>query len=467
MAQVALEPGSVVAAKYKLLKELGRGGMGVVFLAEDTDLEREVAVKILLEEHAKDQGAVTRFLREAKASAKIKSEHVAHVYETGKLANGVPFIVMESLQGIDLADRLENEGPLPVKRIVEFVMQTCEALAEAHAAGIVHRDLKPANLFLATRPDGTDVLKILDFGISKISTSSVLTRSQTLVGSPYYMSPEQLESAQDVDVRADIWALGVIMYELAAGKRPFEGTSLAALCVTVLNAEPEPLSALVPGVPRAFEEAVMKCLRKDRVQRFPNVGELARALEGLSDSTAGAAARVTKVLQNARTVPDTPRRESDAAPDRSASWAQTNRETTAERWRGRRFVVGLAVIVAAGGVGVGLGRLVRGPSSDVPAFGQAPHSEGALPGARSVNRASPPAAPKPSAPRARAEVAPALESEARPSVSPSASASPSSSEREPAARQPSVRKARAVPAQPRQSAKSQEEMTEELLLRRY
>jgi eukaryotic-like serine/threonine-protein kinase len=379
VASPSFAPGDLVAGKYRLERELGRGGMGVVYLANDLELERHVAIKILLEEHAEDQGSVLRFLREAKASVKIKSEHVAHVYETGRFSSGVPYIVMEYLQGRDLAERLESVGPLSVSEIAGFIIEACEALAEAHSAGIVHRDLKPANLFLARRPDGTDVLKILDFGISKITTSSVLTRSQTLVGSPYYMSPEQLESAQDVDVRADIWALGVIMYELCSGKRPFEGTSLAALCVTVLNAKPEPLSELLPEVAPEFEAVVLKCLQKDRAGRFQNVGELARALESLRPhSSAASADRVTKVLQNARTVPDTPRRESDPVHDRSASWAQTNRESTGQHHKGRRFVIAAVVILAAGGLGVGLGQLVKERPPDGTAFGKAPRAEEAL-----------------------------------------------------------------------------------------
>lgn len=376
VANASLAPGDLIAGKYRLERELGRGGMGVVYLAIDLELERHVAIKILLEEHAQDQGSVLRFLREAKASVKIKSEHVAHVYETGKLPSGVPYIVMEHLQGRDLAERLDSVGPLSVGEIAGFILETCEALAEAHAAGIVHRDLKPANLFLARRPDGTDVLKILDFGISKITTSSVLTRSQTLVGSPYYMSPEQLESAQDVDVRADIWALGVIMYELCCGKRPFEGTSLAALCVTVLNAKPQPLSELLPGVAPEFEAVVSKCLQKDRDRRFQNVGELARALASLRpDSSASSADRVAKVLENARTVPDTPRRESDPLHERSASWAQTNRETTGQQRKGRRFVIATVVLLAAGGLGVGLGQLAKEQPPDGTAFGKAPRAE--------------------------------------------------------------------------------------------
>lgn len=379
MTEATLKPGDRFAEKYVLEKELGRGGMGIVFLAEDTDLERPVAIKVLLEEHVTDQGAVTRFLREAKASVKIQSEHVARIYETGRLPSGVPFIVMEYLLGQDLADRLEVKGAMTESQIADLVLQACEALAEAHAAGIVHRDLKPANLFLARRPDGSEALKILDFGISKISTSSVLTKSQTLVGSPYYMSPEQLESAQDVDARADIWAAGVIMYELSTGQRPFEGNSLAALCVTVLNASPKPLEVVKPSTTPDFAAVVARCLKKDRNQRFQNVGELANAIEALRgpEAKSGSAERVTKVLQNARTVPDIPRRESDPAAERSSSWAQTNREATTQQVRGRRVLLASVVIVAAAGVGVALGQLAQREPGDEAAFGGPPQAEAA------------------------------------------------------------------------------------------
>ncbi|HEU5075010.1 MAG TPA: protein kinase [Polyangiaceae bacterium] len=415
MTEGPLKPGDRIAEKYVLEKELGRGGMGIVFLAQDTDLERPVAIKVLLEEHVADQGAVTRFLREAKASVKIQSEHVARIYETGRLSNGVPFIVMEYLEGQDLADRLELKGAMTEAQIADVVLQACEALAEAHAAGIVHRDLKPANLFLARRPDGSEALKILDFGISKISTSSVLTKSQTLVGSPYYMSPEQLESAQDVDARADIWAAGVIMYELSTGQRPFEGNSLAALCVSVLNASPKPLEVVKPSTTPEFAAVVARCLQKNRDQRFQNVGELANALDALRGPgvKSGSAERVTRVLQNARTVPDIPRRESDPTAERSASWAQTNREATAQQLRGRRVLLASVVIVAAAGVGVALGQLAQRQPANQAAFGAPPHAEaprltGGTPSIASSAISAPPTS---------AEVTPAVVRDAEPTES--------------------------------------------------
>lgn len=416
MPEAPLRPGDRLAEKYLLEKELGRGGMGIVFLAEDTDLERPVAIKVLLEEHVADQGAVTRFLREAKASVKIQSEHVARIYETGRLSSGVPFIVMEYLQGQDLAEYLEAKGAMTEAQIADVLLQTCEALAEAHAAGIVHRDLKPANLFLARRPDGSEVLKILDFGISKISTSSVLTKSQTLVGSPYYMSPEQLESAQDVDARADIWAAGVIMYELSTGQRPFEGNSLAALCVTVLNASPKPLDVVKPSTTPEFAAMVARCLQKRREQRFQNVGELANALESLRgpEVKSGAAERVTKVLQNARTVPDIPRRESDPVAERSASWAQTNREVTAQQARGRRVLLASVVIVAAAGVGVGLGQLAQGESGNDASFGGLPAAEAPR---LTDGASSAPGVLASAAPPSAAEVTPALVGDSEPTDS--------------------------------------------------
>jgi serine/threonine-protein kinase len=356
---------------------------------------------------------------------------------------------MEYLQGQDLAERLEQNGPMPEGQVAEILLQALEALAEAHAAGIVHRDLKPANLFLARRPDGSEVLKILDFGISKISTSSVLTRSQTLVGSPYYMSPEQLESALDVDARADIWAAGVIMYELSTGERPFEGNSLAALCVSVLNAVPKPLDAVKPSTTPQFAAVVLRCLRKNRNERFQNVGELANALDSLRGPEAissGAAARVTKVLQNARTVPDIPRRESDAAAERSSSWAQTNREATGQQQRGRRFILATVVIVAAGGVGVALGQLAQREPGKEAAFGDSPQAEIPRVG-QSVPSHS---AALTETPLPTTQVAPnVLDDTAAPPASASASATPSSTLKRAGGALPKPREAGVTAAPPR------------------
>src|SRR4051812_29611172 len=206
--------GDVLAGKYRVDKILGAGGMGVVVAAHHVQLDERVAIKFLLPEALGNAEAVARFAREARAAVKIKSEHVARVIDVGTLETGAPYMVMEYLEGGDLSQVLASRGPLPVEEAVEYVLQACEAIAHAHALGIVHRDLKPANLFLIRRPDGTNAIKVLDFGISKVmpgksaSSDNAMTRTRTVMGSPLYMSPEQMASTRDVDGRTDLWALG-------------------------------------------------------------------------------------------------------------------------------------------------------------------------------------------------------------------------------------------------------------------
>jgi serine/threonine-protein kinase len=204
------QPGDVIAGKYRVEAVIGTGGMGVVLGATDMSLGRAVAIKFLTPSKARRDDAVQRFVREARAAAAIQSEHVVRVFEVDKLASGTPYIVMEHLRGADLAHLLAARRTLSVGEAVDFVLEACEALAEAHACGIVHRDLKPQNLFVAQRPDGTTCLKILDFGISKaaVDDQPQLTATDTVMGTPLYMSPEQVRSLKSVDHRADIWALG-------------------------------------------------------------------------------------------------------------------------------------------------------------------------------------------------------------------------------------------------------------------
>src|SRR6266511_1188050 len=218
--------GEILAEQYRVERVQGVGGMGVVVVATHLQLEERVAIKVLVKEALGNAEAVARFAREARAAVKIKSEHVARVIDVGTLETGAPYMVMEYLEGGDLSQVLQSRGALPVEDAVEYVLQTCEAIAHAHVLGIVHRDLKPANLFLIRRPDGTAAIKVLDFGISKVmpakgsSSDNAMTRTRAVMGSPLYMSPEQMTSTRDVDGRTDIWALGVILYELLSGQPP-------------------------------------------------------------------------------------------------------------------------------------------------------------------------------------------------------------------------------------------------------
>jgi eukaryotic-like serine/threonine-protein kinase len=203
--------GDILAGKYRVERVLGIGGMGVVVAAHHLQLDEKVALKFLLPEALGNSEAVARFAREARAAVKIKSEHVARVIDVGTLPNGAPYMVMEYLDGGDLAAWLQERGPLPIEQAVEFVLQACVAVADAHALGIIHRDLKPANLFCVRRSDGQLSIKVLDFGISKMtpfggSGPSAMTHTSALMGSPLYMSPEQMRSAKDTNPRTDIWA---------------------------------------------------------------------------------------------------------------------------------------------------------------------------------------------------------------------------------------------------------------------
>jgi serine/threonine-protein kinase len=274
--------GQILADKYRVDEALGAGGMGFVVAATHLQLGKRVAIKMMLPSALVIPLAVERFEREARAAVQLRGEHVAQVLDVGKLPDGVPYLVLEFLDGADLGTVLESRGALTVDDAVDFVLQACEGVAEAHAAGIVHRDLKPRNLFLTHRVDGSALIKVLDFGISKWAKTSPedygLTRTGDVVGSPNYMSPEQIKSAKNVDARTDIWSLGVILFELLSGRVPFVATSLPQLCAMVLQDPAPPLSTLSSGIPARLSQVVGKCLEKDPDKRFASVFALSEAL---------------------------------------------------------------------------------------------------------------------------------------------------------------------------------------------
>jgi len=273
--------GDVVCAKYRLLRPLGEGGMGLVFEAEHLRLRQSVAIKFLRQEVLALPDAVERFEREARASARIRGPHVVQVLDVDTDERGRPYMVMELLRGRDLEAELRVRGPFPIAAAVDLVLQACVAVAQAHAAGIVHRDLKPSNLFL-TEEAGKRVLKVLDFGISKISPDAdappaSATSTCVTVGTPLYMSPEQMRSSRDVDGRSDIWSLGVILYELVAGTPPFLGTTTAAIAAIVADAMPS-LRRVRPDVPEALERVLVTALAKVPADRLPTAEALGAAL---------------------------------------------------------------------------------------------------------------------------------------------------------------------------------------------
>jgi serine/threonine protein kinase len=287
-----IREGQILAGKYRIERVLGIGGMGVVVAAHHVQLDEKVAIKFLLPAMVHNQEVVGRFAREARAAVKIKSEHVARVSDVGTLENGAPYMVMEYLDGGDLAAWVERRGPLPIEQALDFVLQACVGVASAHGIGIVHRDLKPANLFCLRGNDGQFVIKVLDFGISKVTSLSAsdvgggMTHTASVMGSPYYMSPEQMQSAKEVDVRTDIWALGVVVYELLTAVTPFAGDSYAEIAIKVATAPFAPLRSFRPDAPPGLEAVVLKCLQKDKRQRYSDVAELALALEGFASKRA-------------------------------------------------------------------------------------------------------------------------------------------------------------------------------------
>jgi serine/threonine protein kinase len=304
-----VQPGQILLGKYRIERVLGMGGMGVVVAATHVTLEERVAIKFLLPHALTNAEAVARFLREARAAVRIKSEHVARVTDVGLLENGAPYMIMEYLDGADLGTIAGQRGALPIEDAVEYLLQACEAIAEAHALGIIHRDLKPANLFLVRRADGTPSVKVLDFGISKVTTLSgsagsgsdlSMTKTSTVMGSPLYMSPEQMASARDVDVRTDLWALGAILYELLTGKVPFQADTITQLCAMILQQPPPALRNSRPDAPEPLQLIIHRCLEKDRNRRYANVAEFANALAPFAPRRARLSIeRVSRVMETA------------------------------------------------------------------------------------------------------------------------------------------------------------------------
>jgi serine/threonine-protein kinase len=343
--------GEVIAGKYRLDSLLGKGGMGMVVRATHVQLLQSVALKFLLPDRVGSPEAAERFLREARAAVRITSEHAGRVVDVGTTDTGVPFIVMEYLDGRDLGAVLKERGPLPVAEVIDYLRQACEALAEAHALGIVHRDLKPQNLFLAERPNGRRVVKVLDFGISKVTDPSIsgddveLTSDAMVMGSPGYMAPEQAVSSKNVDARADIWALGVCLFRLITGQLPFRGGTPFELAAQVLQAPAPDPRALRPDVPADVCAVVARCLEKDPGRRYPTVASLAAAL-----ASCAAQASVPDASDVPTNVPLLPAADDAAKTD--TAWGNTH---VSRRSSGRAVIVGGLV---AGGLALGVGVVV-------------------------------------------------------------------------------------------------------------
>jgi serine/threonine-protein kinase len=442
-------PGEVLMGKYRVERVLGVGGMGAVVEAKHIQLDDRVAIKFLLASMALNSEIVARFLREGRAAAKIRNEHVVRVFDVGTLESGAPYMVMEFLQGQDLAHLIDRQGKLPFAQAIDWVLEACEAIAEAHAAGIVHRDLKPANLFVHEKSDGGHTIKVLDFGISKLSEAADaanfgITKTQAVMGSPRYMSPEQMRSSRNVDARSDIWALGTVLHELLSGAPPFNAETMPELCARILAEPPPPLWQARQDLPPGLEEALLGALQKDPAYRYQNVAQFAAALAPFGTAAAAAsanrAARLLKVAPGQLSQSDPNARMPSVPPARTQA-------STANAWTGSRsnasttgtappksgttawIVGGVLGVLLLGGIGVaGVVALRHGawsPAAAAPgaATVTTPPAASATPPPTPTTPAPDPAAPsEPTAPATAATTATSASAASPPATARSAAA---------------------------------------------
>ena len=403
--RAAPPPGTRIG-KYVVERVLGIGGMGIVVAARHEHLGESVAIKLLHPKASNDLVQIERFIREARATVRIKSEHVVRVLDGGAdPASGAPFIVMEYLEGSDLGHLLDQHGPMGVPTAVDLMIQICEAVAAAHALGIIHRDLKPSNCFVTRRADGAPLVKVLDFGISKAlsregAPDPRLTETQAVFGSPTYMSPEQIRSSKNVDARSDVWSLGVGLFQMLTGKLPFVADTVPGLLASVVADPPFRVSVFAPDVPEEVEAVVLACLEKDVSRRIGSVAELAMRLAPFATPEgAHQAARIERIARAAPTTssgfpaglpkststhPSLPPLSAPRAPmpssapaavafGRTGDLSATGPAIGAPRRGGIALVLGLVVFgIVCGGIGVWAAGRPRVGASAVSTGGAAP-----------------------------------------------------------------------------------------------
>ncbi|HVJ92053.1 MAG TPA: serine/threonine-protein kinase [Labilithrix sp.] len=298
-ARALLAPGKQITKAVSLLEPLGAGGMGAVWLADHHGLKTRVVVKFMLVGLDSSESARLRFSREAAAAAQVKSPHVVQMLDHGVSDDGVPFIVMEHLEGHDLAHEIEEQGALDPAKVVAVVTQVAKALSKVHAAGLLHRDIKPDNIFVCDGEEDTFV-KLLDFGIAKSSSAAqgdgILdgeTKTGQIVGTPYYMSPEQVTAQKSIDHRSDLWSLGVVAYEALTGQRPYDGPSFGALAVKIATGAPPKPSAVKPSLPEAVDRWFEKACAREAADRFSSAKEMSDALRMAFEGVVSLAASST------------------------------------------------------------------------------------------------------------------------------------------------------------------------------
>ena len=418
------QPGEVLDGKYRVEHLLGEGGMGAVARATHILRRAPVALKFMSGAVLSMPGAVERFVNEGVAASQIDSDHVVKVFDVGRLPSGAPYLVMELLEGCDLGQLLEREGPaLPVTRAVHFVIQALRALQTAHVAGIVHRDMKPSNCFVIDKDGEADFVKLVDFGISKVRAEdgqAHLTRTNSALGTPLYMSPEQARSPRDVDHRTDLYSVGAILYEMLAGRTPYTSDTgeFTEILFKIFTTEPEPIASLRPDLPDGLAAVVHRALERERDDRFASANDMAEALAPYADErshqvlarlragrrsqTPGRSSTVTPVVEAARATPSeaTARTHvSDGDALRPASTAVgVTRESSVTppqpRARSAGLVVAIAGVVVAAIAGTSLMLVHRGetaPASAVAAPGTPPAPPPPPPSAMAVPPPAPPA----------------------------------------------------------------------------
>ena len=374
---MSLEPGQVIESKYRIVRLLGEGGMGAVYEGENVAIQRRVAIKVLHANVADNKDAVSRFEKEAKAAGKIGSDHITEVLDMGQLESGDRFMVMEYLDGVTLSHRIKERGRLTPSEAAPAVAQLLEGLGAAHDAGIIHRDLKPDNVFLLKSKAGRkDFVKILDFGISKFNqlagdSGMSMTRTGSVMGTPYYMSPEQAKGAKDIDNRSDLYSVGVILYEAITGQVPFNADTFNELIFKIVLEAPPPPESIVPDLDPAFSAILRKSMAREPAQRFQTAAEFQAALGQWmqtgnismfeESSTVGARAPMASISGVAPvTHPQTP-----------TPWSQTGGDLAPPKRSsaGLMVAIGIAGVVVLGGGAFVMTRVIGGDkgSSGSPA----------------------------------------------------------------------------------------------------